>query len=176
MRKKNDVSYDTITRWNEARMPTEIEDEVLSIYLSFTEEGEFKWADISSFYMELQISKSWYGLLEFKDLCLDGIDVIDFEKLLDVTYRLLIFMDNESIIDKQWELLLKYTGRLQQFPKVALRKHVISVKDVQKAAVQVDMDQHIILSMVSWATNGERVFVTYLDFAKLLGKMGLLRY
>ncbi|CDO92056.1 unnamed protein product [Kluyveromyces dobzhanskii CBS 2104] len=176
MRNKKSFDFDSISKWDEAKMPAEIEDEVLSLYARFTEEGELKWSVMSKFYTELQIGSEWYTLLEPKDLCLEGIDVIDFEKLLDVTYRVLVFMDNAAVIDKQWRLLLQYSGRLQQFPNVTLRKHVMSVKDVQKAAVQVDLDQHIILPMVSWATNGERVFVSYLDFAKVLGKMGLLRY
>ncbi|BAO40629.1 DNA repair protein RAD33 [Kluyveromyces marxianus] len=173
---KKSLSYDTIDKWEHAHMPYEIEDEVLNLYVKFTEESELKWVDIALFYEQLEVPKEWVSLLEPRDLCIDGLDVIDFDKLMDTTYRLLIFMDNAAIIDKQWELLLRYSGRMEQFPNVSLRKHVLSVKDVQKAAVQVDMDQSMIVSMVSWATNGERVFVTYIDFAHCLGKMGVLRY
>ena len=144
--------------------------------MRFTQDSELKWSQVGQFYEELQIGKEWYSLLDPRDLCLEGLDVVDFEKLMDVTYRLLIFMDNQLTIDKQWELLIQYSGRLEQFPQVKLRKQVVSVKDIQKAAVQIDMDQSLILPMVSWATNGQRVFVTYLDFAKLLGKMGILKF
>lgn len=173
---KKDFSYDCIAKWNNARMPEEIEEEVLNLYVKYSEEHEFKWDVIHRFYEELEIDKELVGLLESRDLCLEGLDVIDIDKLIDVTYKLLIYMDNQNTIDAQWSLLLRYTGRLESFPQVRLRKHVISVKDIQKAAVQVDMDQSLILPMVTWATSGLKVFVNYLDFAQLLGKMGILRY
>lgn len=83
-------------------------------------------------------------------------------------------MDNATVIDSQWSMLVQGCGRDKQFPNVTLRNHVLSIKDLQKIANSINVDGSRLIDMMSCATQGKRVFLTWLDFAYLLGKMGHL--
>ncbi|AET39154.1 Rad33p Ecym_4074 [Eremothecium cymbalariae DBVPG len=171
------LSYDTVSSFMRAKIPQEIEDELLMAYANCTEgQDDLNMEDIGLFFEELGLSKQWYKMVRKDMVCIEGTRVVDFEKLMDITYRLLVFMDNERTIDEQWSLLVRYSGRDEQFPQVKLRNHVLSAKDLQKCMVQVQMSGSAVVDMVSGVTKGPRVYVTYLDFAYLLGKLGYLRF
>ncbi|AMD21646.1 HFL210Cp [Eremothecium sinecaudum] len=171
------ISYDSVSRFIEAKIPKDIEDEMLLAYSTCTDnQDDLTISDVSRFFKELHLPEEWYKLVDKQRICIDGTEVVDFEKLLSVTYRLLTFMDNERVIDDQWSLIVSYAGRLDRFPNTELRKQVLSLKDLQRCSSQLSMEPQQTLEMLACATEGRKVYITYLDFAYLLGKLGYLRY
>lgn len=160
-----------------AKVPQEIEDEILAVYATYSLEHDMTSEDLEQFFSDLELPRQLYKMMLKDELTLEGTNVVDFEKLLRCTYHLLVFMDNEKIIDEMWELLVHGSGRDKNFPSVELKNHVLSIKDLQKVSNFVGIDQSSgIVEMISCATNGRRVYMTYLDFAYILGKLGHLRF
>lgn len=174
---KKQISYSQIDAFDKATLPVEIEDEILGAYSVFaTEEQDMKRSQVVDFFNMLKLPKDLYHLVHTKNLCIEGTDIVDFERLLKDTYYLLIYMDNIELIDDLWALLVHSTGRDERYPNVQLRNHILSVKELQKSFNYCGIDQtREIVEMVAVATDGERVYMDYLDFARILGRLGLLR-
>lgn len=176
MSRNTKLSYKAVEQFLYPNIPREIEDEILTTYANYNVEADMTTMELSSYFTELQMPKELYKLLNYQDLCIDGTNVVDFDNLVRATYHLLVFMDNQETIDEQWLLLVEFSGRGERFPRVNLRNHVLSIKDLQKISNAIGGDNGHLVDMMSCATNGKRVFITYLDFAYLLGKLGKLRY
>ena len=171
------LGYDTVSRFLNAKIPGELEDELLVAYATCTEgQDDMTAAQLPAFFEDLQLPKEWYELVSPSRVCIEGTDIVDFEKLMSATYRLLIFMDNEKTIDEHWELLLGASQRAERFGRVPARKQAVTLKDLQRCAAHVGMEPEQSVEMLAWATGGSRVYVTYLDFAYLLGKLGYLHF
>lgn len=171
------MNYKKVESFIRAKIPQDIEDEILAVYANYSIEHDMTTDELSSYFKELQLSEDFSKLVAPSDLSLEGTNVIDFDKLLQCTYHLLIFMDNEDVVDEMWKLMIHASGREQAFPLVKLRNHVLSIKDVQKISNFVGTESSEgIIEMVSCATSGKRVYITYLDFAYILGKLGYLRF
>ncbi|CCK68804.1 Rad33p KNAG_0B03620 [Huiozyma naganishii CBS 8797] len=171
------LDYSYVERFERGSIPEEVEDELLGEYAKFSLDGDMVWSDLAPFFEDLQLPAALCRLVRRDDVVLEGtVDVIDFSKIIRLTYHLLVFMDNESVINEFWSLLVGYSGRDVQFPHVELQNHILSVKDLQKVGNLVNEDSGNIIGMLSCATRGTRVYMTYLDFANVLGKLGYLRF
>lgn len=171
------LSHETVYSFLNAKIPKSMEDEMLLAYSNCTiEVPDLMMDNLDKYFDEIKLPSEWYQMVEKHMVCLDGTDIVDFDKLLSITYRLLIFMDNAEIIDSQWLLILEYSGRIERYKHIPVRKQVVSIKEIQRCASQVSMEQQKVVEMISCATEGRRVFIRYLDFAHLLGKLGYLRF
>ncbi|KAL3233450.1 DNA repair protein RAD33 [Nakaseomyces bracarensis] len=171
------LSYEQVRRFNEAKMPLEVEDEVLGCYARFSLDGDMVCGDLVPYFEELELPRGFYKHVRKEQVAIEGTDIVDFDLLLKVTYHILIFMDNESLIDQLWGLLLQASGRLENDKVKDIKDHILSIKDLQKVENYLgDSDPRDLINMVSVATGGKRVYMTYLDFAYVLGKLGYLKY
>lgn len=158
-------------------VPQEIEDEILTTYAEYSLDHDMTLDDLDKYFEQLQLPRDLYKMIPRSDLVVEGTNVVDFSKLLSSTYHLLIFMDNEKIISEMWSLLVQGSGRDRSFPQVEMKNHVLSLKDLQKIRNYVGIEQSGgVVEMISTATSGKRVYMTYMDFAYILGKLGYLRF
>ncbi|SCW02807.1 LAFE_0F14708g1_1 [Lachancea fermentati] len=169
-------SYNDVLAFTNPKIPSEVEDEILTEFANYSIEHDMTVRNLDSFFGDLQMPKDLTKMVNRPSLCIEGTDFIDFDKLLKQTYHLLVYMDNLTVIDTQWEMLVHTSGRDTQFPSVSLRNHVLSIKDLQKVANSINMDSHHLVEMMSCATQGQRVYITWMDFAYLLGRLGQLTY
>lgn len=173
----NDLKYQQVEKFLHVKIPEELEDEILAVYAKYSMEHDMTTDDLTSYFEELQLPSRWYRMVPSRDLAVEGTPIIDLDKLLQYTYHLLIFMDNEETIDELWGLVVTASGRGTSFPQVNLKSHVLSIKDLQKANNSAGLEQaYGIVEMMSCATGGQRVYMTYMDFAYILGKLGILRF
>ncbi|SCU89079.1 LANO_0D03862g1_1 [Lachancea nothofagi CBS 11611] len=173
-RKRGQKAYTDVLEFLNPKIPSEIEDDILGAFATYSIESDMTSADLRSYFEDLQMPRELTKMVNDRDLCIEGTNIVSFEKLLKTTFHLLVFMNNAEIVDTQWSMLVQACGRDAQFPHVALRSHVLSIKDLQKVANSISMDNGRLIEMMSCATNGTRVYVTWLDFAFLLGKLGHL--
>lgn len=172
-----ELSYEQVEKFVNSKIPEELEDEILAVYAKYSMEHDMTVQELKSYFADLQLPPVWVSMVKTTEVVVEGTDVVDLDKLLQSTYHLLIFMDNEEAIDQLWQLLVSASGRDQAFPQVKLKHHVLSIKDIQRASNSVGLDQaQGIVEMMSCATGGQRVYMTYLDFAYILGKLGYLRF
>lgn len=172
----NKLDYSQVLKFVNINIPQDLEDEFLTEYARITGEKDLAIDDLFDYYTELQLNPELFKLMDKSMVCIEGTNIVDFDKLLKSAYHLLIFMDNEHLIDKQWSTLIEHSQRSKKFQNIPLKNHVITIKDLQDILIQLNMDQSQIVDMISCITNGKRDFITYIDFAYLLGKMGSLRY
>lgn len=173
----NELKYEQVERFLHVKIPEELEDEILAVYAKYSMEHDMTTNDLTDYFDEIQLPSKWYKMIPTKDIVVEDTQIINLDKLLQCTYHLLIFMDNEEIIDQLWDLVINASGRNVEFPNVDLKKHVLSIKDLQKASTSAGLEQaHGLVEMMSCATGGQRVYMTYMDFAYILGKLGMLRF
>lgn len=171
------LTYERVATFTKLKVPQDIEDEMLSVYANYSIEHDMNTDDLESYFKDLELPRDLYKLVRREDLVIEGTNVIDFESLIRNTYYILIYIDNEDVIRSLWSSMVKNCGRDKEFPNIQLTDHVLSVKDLQKISNVVGMtDQSGLIQMMGCATEGNRLYLTYLDFAAVLGKLGLLRY
>lgn len=171
------LTYERVSRFSKIKVPQDIEDEMLNVYATYSIEHDMNTHDLEAYFKDLELPRDLYKLVRKEDLVIEGTDIIDFESLIRNTYYILIYIDNEDVINSLWGSMVKNCGRDKKFPNIQLSDHVLSVKDLQKISNVVGMaDQSGLIQMMSCATEGNRLYLTYLDFAAVLGKLGLLRY
>ncbi|CCD23761.1 Rad33p NDAI_0C01000 [Naumovozyma dairenensis CBS 421] len=171
------VSQEQVDKFINATVPDEIEDEILNALVGFNLNHDMNTNDLNDFFELLQLPRDLYKLVPVDNVVVEGTNIIDFNKIVRATYELLIFLDNSEIINNLWQLMVTCSGRDKQYPHVILVNHILSVKDLQKIATFADLDQSSgIIQMMTCATSGKRVYMTYLDFAIILGKLGYLRF
>ncbi|SCV01103.1 LAME_0G14070g1_1 [Lachancea meyersii CBS 8951] len=173
-RKRGQKAYGDVLEFMNPKVPSEIEDDILGAFATYSIESDMTSANLNDFFSDLQMPRDITKMVNAQDVCVEGTNVVSFDKLLKSTFHLLIFMNNAEIVDTQWSMLVVACGRDKRFPHVALRSHVLSIKDLQKIANSINMDNGHLVEMMSFATSGKRVFMTWLDFAYLLGKLGHL--
>lgn len=176
-KENNKVTIDRVEKFTKGKIPQVVEDEILGVFANYSIDHDMTIRDLPLYFGDLQLPKDLWKLVREEDLIVEGTDVIDFDKIVRSTYELLIFMDNADIIDNLWGLLVKNAGRDRQFPNVKLRDHVLSIKDLQKISTVINNEPSGgFIEMLSSATGGKRVYMTYIDFAKVLGKLGYLKF
>ncbi|SCU91932.1 LAFA_0F06788g1_1 [Lachancea sp. 'fantastica'] len=173
-KKRSQKAYNDVIEFMNPKIPAEIEDDILGAFATYSIESDMTSSNLPDFYNDLQMPRDFTKLLDVRDVCIEDTNIVSFDKLLKNTFHLLIFMNNAQVIDTQWSMLVVACGRDKQFPNVSLRNHVLSIKDLQKIANSINMENGALLDMMSCATSGKRVFLTWLDFAFVLGKLGHL--
>ncbi|EJS42417.1 YML011C [Saccharomyces arboricola H-6] len=175
MSKSSGVSYERVELFENPKVPSEVEDEILEKYAEYSLDHDMTVNELPRFFQDLQLEPTICKLVRNEDVVIEGTEVINFTKLIRCTCQLLILMNNLTVIDDLWAMLIRSSGRGADFPQVALRDHVLSVKDLQKISNLIGTDQSAgTIEMISCATDGKRLFMTYLDFACVLGKLGYL--
>ena len=103
-------------------------------------------------------------LVRRDEVVIPGTDVIDFSKIVKITYWLLIFMDNAAIVDDFWQLLVTCSGRDKQFPNVEWKDHVLGPNELKRIADFADMDDSsgVLDQLMKCATQGNRRYITCL--------------
>ncbi|KAH3900343.1 related to DNA repair protein RAD33 [Saccharomycodes ludwigii] len=176
---------------NPTNIPPQIEDEILNLYLEFSLESDMLLKDLSSFFECLSLPAVLYNKINYQnELCIENTQVVDFNRLLQVTYHLLIYVDNEPLIMQYWKLLVDYSQRKEQpsrFAEIEYKNQILGIKELQKINESINahsitndedtnnQEPQILIKMLQCATRGKRSFITYIDFANLLGRIGLLR-
>lgn len=167
----------SIDQFKKYRIPTEIEDEILVVFSHhINEDGDLLQNTLSGFFQELQLDSDLVALIDTDRLLIDDTKVVDFDLLMKQIGYILIYMNNLDIIDQYWSLLIKNSGKAEpQQHMTSDRNCKFYVKDLQKI-VNVVGGQFNIIDLITVANNGERTYITYLDFAVVLGKLGYLKY
>jgi hypothetical protein len=133
-------------------------------------------------------------------ILVEDTNVVDFDKLLHFIHKLLIFMDNEAAIMEYWKLILfNINGRSQKinqsisnktmnwYMEMISTKDLDSIEEVSKLSSKGEdkatkgskfSDNSLLLAckMIKTGSCTSTLYVTYIDFAHLLGKMGFLEY
>ncbi|KAL6941208.1 hypothetical protein ACO0RG_002328 [Hanseniaspora osmophila] len=189
------LNYHKIEQFtNPKSVPKDIEEEVLTCYVDFNIEHDMTIYDLQPFFEKLQLPHNIYKFVMYKgekELCVEGTNIIDFDKLLIETYHLLIYMDNVAVIDEYWSLLVESCQRDQQFPQVKLKDHVIGLKQLRAIINNVNgsgeeetasgstmplIQMMKAVSSPPQKSGADKLFINYLDFAFMLGKIGLLKF
>lgn len=173
------VNIGKVRAFDEAKPPLEVEDEILRIYATLSMEHDMTVTDCTSFFESLELPRDLWHLVRKEAVVVAGTDIVDLDKLIKCTYRLLIVMDNAETVDTLWKELVASSGRASRFPAVELRSHVLGNNELANAiegaggsAVLQEVDE----MMATAVEHTGRRYMTYLDFACLLGKLGYLRY
>ncbi|CAI4047855.1 hypothetical protein SKDZ_13G1220 [Saccharomyces kudriavzevii ZP591] len=176
MSKTNSVSYERVELFENPKVPGEVEDEILEKFAERSLDHDMTANELPTFFRDLQLEPTIFKMVRNENIVIEGTKVVDFTKLIRCTCQLLILMNNLTVIDDLWSMLIRSCGRDVDFPQVALRDHVLSVKDLQKICNLIGADQSAgTIEMISCATDGKRLFMTYLDFGCVLGKLGYLK-
>lgn len=175
------LTYATVERFKHCEIPQEVEDEILETFAKYSIDHDMNIDDIASYYEDLQLPRELYKLIRNEDVVIEGTNIIDFDKIVKQTFHLLIYMNNEDIINSFWTLLLKNSSRMDKYPHVHLKDHILSIKDLQKIDVLLNNSNNPnnntdVIGMLTCATKGKRVYMTYLDFANVLGRLGYLQF
>lgn len=131
--------------------------------------------------------------------------IVDFDKILHYIHKLLIFMENQVTILEYWKLVLfniplkraaiekhqnlsqvnwfleiinvKEIKSIEEMDKISSSKIIKNNKVNKNYAVTKDSQIFVLaLKMIKVASTTDSLYITYLDFAHLLGKLGLLDY
>ncbi|XBW36074.1 hypothetical protein QEN19_001649 [Hanseniaspora menglaensis] len=196
------------------QLDTAIERDVAQVFFNILQEkntADFLTVHIPLLFESLGIPESITNLTmlkHYKNLVIDSDDpntkIVDFDKMLHNIHKLLIFMENESIIMEYWKLILfnvpfkkNAIEKKNDLSKINWFMEIINVKDLKnieemskiqtlldkqnksKAAKDYSVDSQtflLALKMIKVASATETLYITYLDFAHLLGKLGLLNF
>lgn len=174
MSKSTNVSYERVELFENPKVPIEVEDEILEKYAESSLDHDMTVNELPRFFKDLQLEPTIWKLVRNEDVIIEGTDVIDFTKLVRCTCQLLILMNNLTVTDDLWSMLIRNCGRDVDFPQVALRDHVLSVKDLQKISNLIGADQSSgTIEMISCATDGKRLFI--LGLWLRIGKTRILK-
>lgn len=167
----------SIDQFNRYRIPTTVEDDILAVFANhINEEGDLLQDEVPSFFQELQLEQDLTSLIDVKDLLIDDTNLVDFDQLMKQTGYILIYMNNADIIDQYWTLMIKNCGKDKSMPQISnLRRQQLYVKDLQKI-INVVGGQFNIIELLTVANQGKKIYISYLDFAMVLGKLGYLKY
>ncbi|OBA28631.1 hypothetical protein HANVADRAFT_777 [Hanseniaspora valbyensis NRRL Y-1626] len=131
--------------------------------------------------------------------------IIDFDKILHYIHKLLIFMENHATILEYWKLVLfnvplkrESIEKFDNLEEINWFMQILNVKDLKSIEEMDKISANLIknnkkeykskvpstasqtflvaLKMINVASSTDSLYITYLDFAHLLGKLGLLEY
>lgn len=202
----DDVAKITTEKSIKAKLDETIEQEIAQNFFNIMQENKssdffkhyitflFENLGISSEFNKLMVLKHVYQVL------IEDTNVVDFDKLLHFVHKLLIFMENETIIMEYWKLILYnienkrscineaiQNDSMNWYMQMITTKDLNSIEEMSKIANANDdkgkKTSHkvtntllLVCKMIKTASGTSSLYVTYIDFAHLLGKMGLLEY
>lgn len=143
----------------------------MDAFANYSMDTDMKSAQVSSYFKDLHIPTQFVignKRVRVDQLVIEGTDVVDFDKLLNKSYHLLLFRDNAREIENTWAQLLDSIGDLG--------KSTLNFSDLQKldADLRTSISDTLLLDMVAVATEGQGLDITMTDFAYIMGKLGQL--
>ncbi|EGA77486.1 Rad33p [Saccharomyces cerevisiae Vin13] len=132
MSKSTNVSYERVELFENPKVPIEVEDEILEKYAESSLDHDMTVNELPRFFKDLQLEPTIWKLVRNEDVIIEGTDVIDFTKLVRCTCQLLILMNNLTVIDDLWSMLIRNCGRDVDFPQVGLKRSCIKRKRPSK--------------------------------------------
>ncbi|ODV96733.1 hypothetical protein PACTADRAFT_48549 [Pachysolen tannophilus NRRL Y-2460] len=182
-RKFNENPFNVVST-TESRIPSSIEDLILDKYTDFCYNSDTEDLESNQLFGFLK------NYLKIPDVLLQGFNptryqidgetnVVDIDKLVKYGGLLLIMKNNLEIIKSYWKLLVKYMSddfNLQNDKEVFEFK--IHLDDLMKLrdSINDDSNENALIDMIAVGSDGEKVFVNFVDFGKILGKIGELNF
>lgn len=189
-----------------AKLDASIEAEIAQTFFNIMQENQssdFLKQYIPELFDRLGLLPDFTKLMVLKHACqilVEETNVVDFDKLLHFIHKLLIFMDNEAAIMEYWKLILFNidgrsqkinhlinTGTMNWYMEMISTKDLNSIEEMSKLSTKGEdkatkgakvSDDPLLLAckMIKTGSCTSTLYVTYIDFAHLLGKMGFLEY
>lgn len=152
-------------------IPHDIEDQILEVFGEYSMDQDLTYSQMNSFFRDLGVSTIFTksnNKLSQTSLCIEGTDVIDFDKLLVACFHLIVFERNKKEIITNWNLIRKI------IPNNDPNKYTINLKDLKAINQEIKMgiSDSVLLDMVAVATEGLSPEVKFIDFAYIMGKLG----
>ncbi|QPG73321.1 hypothetical protein FOA43_000631 [Brettanomyces nanus] len=157
--------------------------DAFTLFCELHETQDVHLQDLKQLFQEnLHINKKliqFINLDEFRLEASGNQDLVDFEKYLYNSALLLNLSQRLEIIDFYWELVLaniKGKGELTPAERKSAYQQTLDLKDIEqlsknlKQAIPMD----ILMNMITLCNEGERVYLNYMDFALILGRVGEL--
>lgn len=157
-------------------IPTEIEDEILEAFTTYSFDDDMRIEHLGSYYKDLKIPSVFLAgnsRIVPSELTIEGTDIIDFDKLLIKSFQLIVIRNNKQIIQQNWDLLQAAYSESSDISAPSSGLNLKNLKDISDG-VKSGISDPLLLDMVAVATEGEGVSVTFIDFAYILGKIGEL--
>ncbi|GAV28633.1 hypothetical protein PMKS-002107 [Pichia membranifaciens] len=166
------------------KIPEDDETELLEIYTKLTQEKpDIEVDDLAGileneFRMPVELVPSTQ---ELHSWAIEGTNVVDFEKWLYNGYFWLLLNKHIDDVDMLWQdvwaaldpVTSKNGGEQVQRDKDALRSQRLYLSDVKKLIEVGKLDANAV-SMLQTAGNG-KVYIGYVDFFILLGRLGVFK-
>lgn len=166
------------------KIPEDYETELLDIYTKCTEETpDIKIDELGSILEhEFRIPSEIIPDMEsLKSWAIEGTDVVDFEKWLYNGYFWLLLKNHIGDVDMLWQdvwsaldsVSSEKDARKTHTDKDALRSEKLYLSDVKKL-IELGKLEASAVGMLQTAGNG-KVYVGYVDFFVLLGRLGAFK-
>lgn len=202
----DDVSEINTEKSIKAKLDESIEAEIAQNFFNIMQENQgsdFLRHYIPELFGRLGLLPDFTKLMVLKhthQILVEDTNVVDFDKLVHFIHKLLIFMDNETVIMEYWKLILfNIDGRSQKinhsinsgtiswYMEMISTKDLNSIEEMSKLSSKSEdksnkeskfSDDSLLLAckMIKTGSCTSTLYVTYIDFAHLLGKMGFLEY
>lgn len=202
----DDTAKVSTEKFIKAKLDESIEAEIAQNFFNILQEhqsSDFLKQYIPELFDRLGLIPDFTKLMVLKhayQILVENTNVVDFDKLLHFIHKLLIFMDNEAVIMEYWKLILfNIDGRSQKINHlisggaINWYMEIITTKDLDSIAEMSKLsnnnedkaskgpkisDDSLLLAckMIKTGSCTSTLYVTYIDFAHLLGKMGFLDY
>lgn len=202
----DDVSEINTEKSIKAKLDESIEAEIAQNFFNIMQENQgsdFLRHYIPELFGRLGLLPDFTKLMVLKhthQILVEDTNVVDFDKLVHFIHKLLIFMDNEAVIMEYWKLILfNIDGRSQKinhsinsgtiswYMEMISTKDLNSIEEMSKLSSKSEdksnkeskfSDDSLLLAckMIKTGSCTSTLYVTYIDFAHLLGKMGFLEY
>lgn len=162
---------------NAYNIPEEYESELIDIYTNFTEEiPDIKLEELPKLLKnELHIPEELIpNQEEFRSWLIDGTEIVDFEKWLYNGYFWLLLNNHIGEVDMIWSDIWSSLDTSSHTERIeSLRTRKLYLADIRNLIKIGKLDASAV-GMLQTAGNG-KVFVTYIDFYVLLGRLGMFK-
>ncbi len=102
MSSKVKLTYEQVKKFTEAKIPDEVEDEILTRYAEFSLEGDMVVKDMVPYFESLELPRRFYKHVRKDQVVIEGTDIVDFDKLLKLTYHKLSINVSLSMNTSMW--------------------------------------------------------------------------
>lgn len=167
-------------RSRKKRIPQDTEDKLLDAYTIFCDENQIEDVhskDVRKLLLQyVGINKKLVHLVDPERFVMTDLagsmaeNIVDFERYLYEGALLLKLNSQLSLIDQFWNLVQ------DALPSHA-HKECLYLKDIQTLCktLNVSAPMNVLFDMLTVGNKGEHPWMNYLDFALILGRVGLLK-
>lgn len=160
---------------NREMVPSKYEDLILTRYFEMGfDDNDMATKDVDGFLRTFQVPEVYIAKAVYDDWLIDGLEnekVIDFDKLVFATCKLLILAHNYDYIEDFWKVLI---GKRKQQGVVVDETLLIPElsKIVEDLKLEKKIDLGLIIDMMATASTKGNVYLDFYDFLVLMGKLG----